>query len=362
MNAAAPTDGPSPHKPGRRAVDRACLLGGAAIALHVGIMVCFAGRWDATAALTIIPIWAWSLLGLALSAAARLAARSWEASVAGALWLATLLLAPDEWHGLRRAVIRTTPPPSLTRPPPPADTLRVVTHNCRAGNIQAARQAASWNPDVLLLQETRAHLAGPLGALGRTLWGDAASVLFGHDTAILARGRLTPSTRPVAAGVAHQFLQATLTLPDGRTLEIASVHLQGHVTDLRLWKPPLWRAHARNQQRHRTALDAITRSCLESAANRPCLIGGDFNSPANDRAFRALHARFLDSFATAGVGWGNTFRNDWPVLRIDQVWATTELIPHCARTVPARHSDHRLVVVDYVWPGGGGREAVISNQ
>jgi hypothetical protein len=348
-NAAAPTDGSSPSTSRLPSVDRVSLLGGAAIALHVGIMVCFAGRWDATAALTIIPIWAWSLLGLTLSAAARLAARSREASVAGALWLATLLLAPDEWHGLRRAVIRTTPPPAPARAATPADTLRVVTHNCRAGNIQAARQAASWNPDVLLLQETRAHLAGPLGALGRTLWGDDASLLFGHDTAILARGRLTPSTRPVAPGVAHQFLQATLTLPDGRTLEIASVHLQGHVTDLRLWKPQLWRAHARNQQRHRTALDAIARSCLDSATDRPCLIGGDFNSPANDRAFHALKPRFLDAFTTAGVGWGNTFRNDWPVLRIDQVWATPDLIPHSARAVTASHSDHRFVVVDYVW-------------
>lgn len=326
------------------------LLAAAALGVFGLVAVCFLGRWDAVAALTIIPIWGWALFGLSLALPAWAGHRSLSSTAAVVLWMATLVFAPDEWRGVRRAVFSASRAPTLMRSMASTRELRVVTHNCRAGSLPAAREAMSWRPDVLLLQETRGALAGPLTVLAHELWGDEASLLFGYDTAILARGRLTRTRRTVTPAIAQQFLQATLTLPDGRSLEIASVHLQGHVTDLRLWKRRLWRAHADNQRRHRLALEAIVRSCLDSAEGRPCLIGGDFNAPAGDRAFDALQPGLADAFAEAGIGWGNTFRNDWPVLRIDQIWAAPALKPQAARVAPARHSDHRLVIVDFLWP------------
>jgi endonuclease/exonuclease/phosphatase (EEP) superfamily protein YafD len=326
------------------------LLALAALALHAGVMICFAGRWDKTAAITIIPIWVWSLLGLALAAAAWAAVRGRLATIAAALWLATLLVCPDEWRGLwRSAFTKSEAPTHDRRLNEPASRFRVVSLNCRGSNLASARDAAAWKPDVLLLQEMRGGQRGPLGALARDLWGDQASLVFGHDTVILARGRLTPSARTVP-GQGQQFIQATLTRPDGRQLEVASVHLQGHVTDLRLWNWRTWRAHAQNQRRHRLYVADVMLRSLAIAGDRPCLIGGDFNSPAGDRTFQTLRPRFHDAFAEAGLGWGNTFRNDWPVLRIDQIWATSDLKPHAARAVATPHSDHRLVVVDYDWP------------
>ncbi|MFN0128945.1 MAG: endonuclease/exonuclease/phosphatase family protein [Verrucomicrobiales bacterium] len=326
------------------------LLALAALILHLAVMTCFAGRWDKTAAITIIPIWAWSMIGLTLAAAAWIWARGRLATIASALWLVTLFVCPDEWRGLWRSALRQTPAPQRSRSITSATGhWRVVTLNCRASNLLSAREASAWNPDVLLLQEMRAYRATQLRALARELWGDEGGVVYGHDTAILARGRLTPNAR-APAGHGQQFIQATLTRPDGRQLEIASVHLQGHVTDLDLWNWRTWRAHAQNQRRHRLYMADVMLRSLAVAGDRPCLIGGDFNSPAGDRTFQTLRPHFQDAFAEAGLGWGNTFRNDWPVLRIDQVWATPHLRPQAALTVRSDHSDHRLVIVDYHWP------------
>lgn len=42
--------------------------------------------------------------------------------------------------------------------------------------------------------------------------------------------------------------------------------------------------------------------------------------------------------------------NRYPVHRIDQIWASSDaLVPVRSRAVPTEHSDHRMVVSDYVW-------------
>lgn len=321
--------------------------GAAALALHIVVMTCFAGRWDKTAAVTVFPIWTWAIAGLALALLAWAVVRARFLGLVSLLWLLTLLICPDEWRGLRRSLWQNTAPPARERPAA-TPLLRVATLNCKGGNIQAVREAAAWQPDVLLLQEMRAWSQPWLRELAKEMWGGEGSAVFGYDTAILARGKLTPRVL-TAPGLFQQFVQATLEQPDGRSMEVLSVHLQGHVTDMRLWRWQVWRAHAQNQRRHRLYVaDTIARQLL-IGEGRPCLIGGDFNSPAGDRTFQTLEKHFDDAFATAGSGWGNTFRNDWPLLRIDQIWATSELRPTGARAIETKHSDHRLVVADYAW-------------
>lgn len=349
MDSPRPPAGRPPSRFAALAAGMAPLLSLTALALHLAVMTCFAGRWDKTAAITIIPIWVWSLLGLVIAGVAWLCARGRFAGFVCALWTVTLLVCPDEWRGIwRAAVTRTDPPPHPSVAAKNPARLRVITLNCRARNFLSAREAATWKPDILLLQEMRGGLGGPLAALAHELWGPKGSVVFGADTVILARGQLVPSAR-TPPGQGQQFIQATLKLDDGREIEVASVHLQGHVTDLRLWNWRTWRAHAQNQKNHRLYVADVMLRSLAAAEDRACLIGGDFNSPAGDRTFQTLRPRFRDAFAEAGVGWGNTFRNDWPILRIDQVWATHELVPASARTVASAHSDHRFVVVDYEW-------------
>lgn len=43
---------------------------------------------------------------------------------------------------------------------------------------------------------------------------------------------------------------------------------------------------------------------------------------------------------------GDTFMNDFPILRIDQVWTSEHFRAVGARAKKAEHSDHRMVVCD----------------
>jgi endonuclease/exonuclease/phosphatase (EEP) superfamily protein YafD len=319
-------------------------LGIAAFALHLFVMTCFAGRWDKSAAVTVFPIWLWAAGGLTLSGLGWVLGRPAMAKVPLLVWLATLVLCADERRGLWRAATGHAAPGREAKDP---NQLRVVTLNCHGNNLACAREVLAWQPDVVLLQEMRNWQQPALDLLAGEWWGAEASVVGGHDTAIVARGKLTPRQR-TPGGQPEQFVQATLTL-NGRSVEVLSVHLQGHVTDLRLHRWQTWRDHARNQRRHRLYLADVMSHQVRLGSDLPCLIGGDFNSPAGDRVFHTLERHFTDAFAEAGTGWGNTFRNDWPLLRIDQLWTTDELRCVSARAVKTEHSDHRMVVADFAW-------------
>lgn len=82
-------------------------------------------------------------------------------------------------------------------------------------------------------------------------------------------------------------------------------------------------------------------------SDRPIVLGGDCNAPAGDGALQVWSTRLNDAFDKAGVGWGNTVLNGFPVLRFDQLWSSPGLFPTEVRSVCTEHSDHRLVVGDF---------------
>jgi endonuclease/exonuclease/phosphatase (EEP) superfamily protein YafD len=49
------------------------------------------------------------------------------------------------------------------------------------------------------------------------------------------------------------------------------------------------------------------------------------------------------------LGWGNTIINDFPALRIDQIWASDALLVRNVVTHQTKNSDHRAVVTDFLW-------------
>ena len=317
-----------------------------ALGLHVFVMTCFAGRWDKTAAVTIFPIWIWAFGGLLVGGLGWLMRRGRLPALAVIVWLITLLVCPDEWSGLWRLARGADTPQQAKHA---AAHVRVVTLNCQNGNIAAARETAAWHPDVILLQEMRPWREAQLRQLARELWGETAetTVVCGADAAILARGKATAIARTAPEGDG-QFVQAALVLPGGREVQVMSLRLRGHVTDLRLHRWQTWRDHARDQRRRRLYVADIMAHQLRLGGHLPCLLGGDFNAPAGHRSFQTLEPLFDDTFARVGTGWGDTFPNKFPVLRIDQLWATREWKPIAARVVRSAHSDHRMLVADYV--------------
>ena len=91
---AAATDRPAAAI--RSGASRAAAVG--SLGLFGTVMMCLSGRWDAVAAITIIPLWVWAFFGLAAAAGGLLACRTRSAALAALLWGGTLLAGPDEWR------------------------------------------------------------------------------------------------------------------------------------------------------------------------------------------------------------------------------------------------------------------------
>ncbi len=310
--------------------------------LHFAVMLCFINQWDRAAAVTVFPIWCWAVGGILIAFVGWLVFRTRLAIVAIGIWIVTTIFAADETGGMLRVMQKR-----LTEDHPGdfygKTVYRVVTLNCSKRNADAAAEVARFNPDIVLLQEVPSR--SEVHSLAHEMFGDEAAMAANWHCAILTRGKLQRK----GGSVKPPFESAVISFPDGAAFDVFSIHLEHAVTRWDLWDPDCWRSHAQNRRERRRQLQAVLeRYAKIGGGTRPCLIGGDFNAPPSDSIFGLMRGRFGDGFKTAGRGWGNTFFNRFPALRIDQIWSTSALIPINARAVKTQHSDHRMLVVDYI--------------
>jgi endonuclease/exonuclease/phosphatase (EEP) superfamily protein YafD len=87
----------------------------------------------------------------------------------------------------------------------------------------------------------------------------------------------------------------------------------------------------------------------------PLVVAGDFNATTSHRPFRALLASgIVDSHRARGAGLQNSWPNHLPgppLVRIDHVLATTELVARSVRNGRGEGSDHVPMVVDLALVG-----------
>jgi endonuclease/exonuclease/phosphatase (EEP) superfamily protein YafD len=178
-------------------------------------------------------------------------------------------------------------------------------------------------------------------------------VLGGYEVAVVTRGKV--GYNPSIGMETQKPPWLVRELPciialDGRIIHAVCVHLNGAVTDVGLHRASTWNSHYLNRMsRLREMLTVRNLLTLQQLTPAPTIIGGDFNAPAGDAVFRVLEPDLTDAFATVGAGWGDTFPNKTPLLRIDHIYANDQLTPVRARTVETVNSDHRMVVVDYAY-------------
>ena len=98
--------------------------------------------------------------------------------------------------------------------------------------------------------------------------------------------------------------------------------------------------------------ERASRWAVSGTGTTPVLIAGDFNLPVESTIFHSHWAQFTDAFEAKGNGLGWTKREGrWLRMRIDHVLSVKGgLEPRNVKVVPDYRSDHRPVVVDYVWP------------
>ena len=218
--------------------------------------------------------------------------------------------------------------------------LRIVTLNC-AGNVDAAHEVMSLKPDVVLLQEVP-RSTNFLAQIAQNLFGNEATTIIGYDCAILARGRLEKSQEQQPP----QYVRATLHLSSAHRILITSLRFVPPVARLDLWNPDAWRSSIANRRLRRQQLLSVIE--LHRTNSTSEILGGDFNTTANDTTLRLL-SHFEDAHRVAGRGFGNTMLNSFPIARPDQVWVK-KLRVNSAQAIKTKNSDHRLVLVEIEIP------------
>ncbi len=319
------------------------ILVGTSLLLHLFTVYCFARQPDRFAAFTVMPIWLWGACGLALSSLAYYFLRASLSLVITAVWAITLLVGADEARVLANFG-KPAPLPGLAEPFAGKAVIRVITLNTAFfmyGN--PAQDLALWQPDIILLQDINPHQVRQIADVLYAGHGDYRAL---QTNGLVTRWKITQEIR----NPNQRDEQATLLLPNGAKIEVVNVHLATAATDLRLWQRAAWVSHRNNRIIRQREL-ALTQQVLEQTTqfpNTPTIFGGDFNAPATDIVHRQLTRDFVDAFAAAGTGWGDTFQRRFPILRIDHIYATRHFTPVRCRAVTTRHSDHRMVVADFV--------------
>jgi endonuclease/exonuclease/phosphatase (EEP) superfamily protein YafD len=316
---------------------------GASLLLHLFTAFCFVRQPDRFAAFTVLPIWLWGGFGLLISSLAFLYLRARFSLLMAGIWAITLLVGSDEARVL--ANIGKSPPlPGPAAPHHGRPVIRVVTLNCAIfafGN--PAKDLAAWNPDIVLLQDAFPH---QVSQLKETLYQKGGDFRFHQTNGILTRWKIQREVR----NPSQRNQQVTIAMPDGTAVEVVNVHLATAATDLQFWKRSAWSEHRSNRKLRKQEL-AIVQHLLEQTTgfpDTPVIFGGDFNAPATDVVHRQMSRDFLDAFTVAGTGWGDTYQRRFPILRIDHLYATRHFTPVRCKAAVTRHSDHRMVIADFV--------------
>jgi endonuclease/exonuclease/phosphatase (EEP) superfamily protein YafD len=304
------------------------------------VAAAYAIRPDALAAATVFPIWAWLVPGGLLAGIGYSRETRRFEFVVLAAWLLTLAVFADAPLALLRFDSATAPGSAAGKQR--GRVLRVISLNCGGGNIRAVEELAAYKPDLLLLQESPGRMQ--LEEAAKNLFDDEAAVVWSADASIVARGKL--AAQPLSSGAAGNAVRARWVLDKQTELDVVSLRLEPALVRADLWSPDCWQAQTANRRKRLGQLQAIVREIQRRPSQTPLLIGGDFNAPPGDAVFRLLKPLCRDAFAAAGRGWGNTITNDFPFLRIDQVWLGDELTPVDVVAVKTKNSDHRVVVCD----------------
>jgi len=210
--------------------------------------------------------------------------------------------------------------------------LRVLQWNVshpeeRWGEVAARIRALA--PDVALLAEAWEETP-VVDALWRRLFPGYEIRDAGGRVALLTRLPIRGAER-IPLGSRGLCMRYLLDFR-GRPLHVFQADLSS--SPLRSRRPPLDRL----------------RKLLEPLSEEPVLVAGDFNTPADSIFLDPLRARFSNAFEAAGNGCVATWPSPFPVLSLDQVWASRALVVRRCEIGASLLSDHRWVFAELSLP------------
>jgi len=306
--------------------------------VYVTVAISLLNRWDAMVAVTLIPVWAWAGLGMAVSLLCWLICRGLPSLLIFCLCLATGILFSEETRGIARELAVAIKGKDTGPVAGDPGVIRIVNVNS-AGAVAVLRRAIDARPDILVIQE--APDRNVLEAVADQLYGVDRCVATHRTNAIIARGKLLETQN----GADDATLHARIQRPDGFIVDVTNLDLAGCAPTLEMWRPSVWKelikARVANRRLVRASLgeNEITRS------NIGRIISGGFGTPPGDDVYRPLETNgLIDTYAASGRGWGNTYPSEYPALRLDQIWVSPNLLPVRSLTRLNPEADHRIVV------------------
>lgn len=316
---------------------------------YITVAVSLLNRWDSLVPVTLIPVWAWAGAGILISLLCWIVCRGWVPGALFCLFLISGVVFSEETVGIFRelaASIRKSTPPAS---PETKAFLRIVNVDC-AGTESALRKAAESEPDIIVIR--RAPEKAILESVADQLYGVDRSVSVHKDLAILARGE----TLAFLPGAEDSAIHVRLMHPVGLIIDITGVDLDGCAPRQDMWKPSVWEelisARVTNRRLVRTHLGENEIGGRKIGR----IVAGGFGTPPGDDVYRPLESNdLIDTFDFAGMGWGNTFPADYPVLRLDQIWVSSNLLPVKSETRLNPAPANRIVVSDLRLPEMGER-------
>lgn len=313
---------------------------------YLTVAICLLNRWDAMVAVTLVPVWAWAGAGMVIALLCWIVCGGLPSLLMFCLCLATGIAFSEETIGISRELLAAVKEKTAesAEAPETVNSIRIVNINC-LGSEASLRKAIEADPDVLVIQQAPGK--DVLDSVADQLFGVARCVSVHRTNAIIARGEiLGVLTEPDGA-----TLHTRIRIPDGFILDVTNLDLKGCAPSLEMWRPSVWKqlidARIENRRLVRAALgeNEITRE------NIGRIISGGFSTPPGDDVYRPLETNGLvDTYASSGLGWGNTYPSDYPVLRLDQIWVSPNLKPIKSVTRMNTASQHRLVVSEVKLP------------
>jgi endonuclease/exonuclease/phosphatase (EEP) superfamily protein YafD len=236
------------------------------------------------------------------------------------------------------------------RAPKGAAVVRVLEYNLDGGQqgFEAiASQIDHYQPDLVIFPEARywhdeagfqKHLATRFPGWSSLLGGD---VYVATRWPVVARDAAAMDPFILYdPSMDRKMPRIIVDAPFGR-FAVVGVHFWTamHGETIRTHRRTLDRYLQKTAQIRIEQADAALR--WTGGLHEPMILAGDFNTPPGGMIYRRLTSRFSDTFAEVGTGWGCTYPNRFPLLRIDYIFHSPEWTPLRCEVGGPRGSDHR---------------------
>lgn len=100
----------------------------------------------------------------------------------------------------------------------------------------------------------------------------------------------------------------------------------------------------------RRALQVETVADFVKKSRYPVVLAGDFNDTPVSYVYRKITNQLLDAFVISGSGFGQTYNEKIPLLRIDYIFHSKTLESNSFQTLKVKYSDHYPLVCNISLP------------